>query len=73
MNRDEPAFVVDGTQYYGLTKREYAAVEICAEITGRWLAYPNAEGAETMKQGIVEASRVIADALFDELEKEGAK
>jgi protein-L-isoaspartate O-methyltransferase len=67
MSRDEPAFVVDGTQYYGLTKREYAAVQICAGLMG------NEQITKPDEILIAVAARKIADALFDELEKEGAK
>jgi hypothetical protein len=63
MNRDEPAFVVDGTQYYGLTKREYAAIHIMAA----W-ASVDADPKACVKRAVW-----CANALFDELEKEGAK
>jgi hypothetical protein len=75
MNRDEPAFAQTyerrnmygdsaGTEVSGgLTKREYAAVQIMAA----W-ASVDADPKACVKRAVW-----CANALFDELDKEGAK
>jgi hypothetical protein len=73
MNRDEPAFAGnEDWMHCGLTKREYAAVQIMVGIlahssltgNGNWMVNSTNEyrAAFAVEQ---------ANALFDELDKEG--
>jgi hypothetical protein len=64
INGRKPAFPF-GTQYPGLTKREYTAMHICASILG-------SDFMETSRQGgldMVRSAVVMADLLLVELEK----
>jgi hypothetical protein len=78
MNRDEPAFPKliqeghSGEYVYafdgGMTKREYAAVEIYAALRANPHAWEEMHVYEMRTKAIQEA-----EDLFDELDKEGAK
>jgi hypothetical protein len=83
MNRDEPAFPKliqeghSGEYVYafdgGMTKREYAAVQIMAGFAADPEAvFENGVGVVTVKN-IARAALEWTDALFDELEKEGTR
>jgi hypothetical protein len=85
MNRDEPAFAGnEDWMHCGLTKREYAAVHIMAGLManpGRYKYIASLFNSECVPPMTQEAATkknahkavLLADALFDELDKEGAK